>query len=146
MNEVTSRAKDLDVAKRDNLQHELTRAIQADAASVPTTEAALRTGTLHPQAETVAIAALVGARTPEAQRAVGSLVKDPQLDETLRVRVLQSAALMTQPTAEFVTTLSSLVVLTDDAAYRSAVATTLGAAIGYLKETQPTEAATAMER
>ncbi len=144
--DVQARAGQTDVAGRVNLRNELTRAIAADSATVARVEARLRERTLAEPAERVVIAALVGARTAQAQTAVGALIKDTELDEALRVRVLQSASLMTSPTPAFVATLGDLVGLSQDPAYRGAAATTLGASIAFLAEQHPQEAQIAMNR
>ncbi len=144
--DVQARAEQTDAAGRVNLRNEMTRAIAADPATVVRVEARLRERTLSEPAERVVIAALVGARTAAAQTAVGALIKDPELEEALRVRVLQSASLMTSPKPAFVATLVDLVGLSSDPAYRGAVATTLGASIAFLGEQHPQEAQIAINK
>jgi hypothetical protein len=139
--DVQGRAGATDAGGRVNLRNELTRAIAASPEAVRLTDALLRARTLEESAETVVVAALVGARTPEAQTAVGGLVKDPAVPEALRLRTLQSASLMSSPTPAFVATLASLAALAADPAYRGAVATTLGQSIAFLEEQHPVEAA-----
>ncbi|MFZ4579910.1 MAG: HEAT repeat domain-containing protein [Myxococcota bacterium] len=139
--DVEGRAGATDAGGRVNLRNELTRAIAASPEAVSRTDALLRARTLEESAETLVVAALVGARTPEAQTAVGGLVKDPAVPEPLRLRMLQSASLMSSPTPAFVATFASLATLAADPAYRGAVATTLGQSIAFLEEQHPVEAA-----
>ena len=138
--DVQTKAATSDAGGRVNLRNELTRAIGSTPAAVAQTEQLLRARTLDVKAEAVVIAALVGARTREAQTAVAGLIKDPGLPDDLRMPVLQSAAMMSGPTPAFVATLASLTKLSEDPAYRGAVATTLGQSITFLAETHPTEA------
>ena len=146
MADVQASAAKTDAGGRVNLRNELTRAIAADPATVASVETQLRAGGLEEPVERLVIAALVGARTPAAQTAVGALVKDPALDESLRVRVLQSASLMSSPSPAFVATLGDLVARSADPGYRGAVAPTLGASIAFLGEQHPQEAEIALNR
>ncbi len=140
MREVTARASSTDTAGRMQLRGDLTRAIAASPEASRAVAQSLRQGTLQGPARTVAIAALVGARTPEAQREVADLVKDTALPEELRINVLQSASLMTSPTLEFAAALAQLAYTGADLGYSGAVATTLGATLGFLRETHPEQA------
>ena len=145
MEAVRSGAAQTDSGGRTNLRNELTRAIAASDAAVASTAAALRAGTLDKEAEKVTIAALVGARTDAAQAAVAELVSDAGLAEALRLRVLQSASLMTSPTPAFVAALEKLATATTDRAYAAAAATTLGASAAFLAEQHPEPAKHAIE-
>lgn len=140
MSDVRETAATTDTGGRTNLRNELTRAIAASDTAVQATKATLRARTLDKDAETVTIAALVGARTAAAQAAVAELVGDRALEETLRVRVLQSASLMTSPTPAFVAALVQLATNPKDPAYAAAAATTLGASAALLGEKHPEEA------
>jgi len=137
MADVRARAASLDAGGRTNLRNELTRAIAVSPEAVTAADAALREGTLDRPAETVTIAALVGARTPEAQAAASGLVKDLSLGEPLRVRVLQSLAYMSSPDPVVIGTLLDLMSATPSPSYAAAAATTLGASAAYLAEKDP---------
>ena len=140
LRDVRSFARDKDVGGQVALRNELTYAIREQPRALGAVVEALRARDLGKKAETVAIAALVGARTGPAQAATAKLLGDDELDSALRVRVLQSAALMSSPNPAFVHALMELATSHKDRSYAAAVATTAGAAARYLKEQHPEQA------
>lgn len=141
LREVVARASAIGVGGRTNLRNELTYALRDDDAAVGPLEQTLREGTLDAKAESVAIAALTGAGTERAQRAVADLLDDTTLTERTTLAVLQAAAFVQRPGAAFLDRLEASSADLSRPAHASGVATALGAALGQLKASDPQAAA-----
>lgn len=140
LREVVARASAIGASGRTNLRNELTYALRDDDEAVTTVYETLREGTLDPKAESVAVAALTGAGTERAQRAMADLIDDPTLPQRTALAVLQAAAFLQHPNAAFLDRLEAASADRRRPEYAGGVATALGAALGHQKEDDPVAA------
>lgn len=143
VDEAKARAGQLDAAGHVKLRDEWTHLLARDAEALARTETALRQGTLAGEAQRMAVEAIVGARTPQAQDKVGGMIGDGALAEPLRLDLLAAVALMTRPTPALINTLERVAYAPQPGGIGGAAATTLGASAALLAEQDP-EAARAV--
>lgn len=143
--EVTDGASRTDAAGRQAYLADLTRSVAAEKDGPRVIARVLREASLDERAETLAIAALVGAATNEAQATVGALVEDTGLDRMLRARLLQATTFLDTPNAGLISTLTAQASSVVDPAFAAAAGTTLGAIAPNIADARPEESRTIID-
>lgn len=123
------------------LRDELARAIRDQPGMVAAADQLLRSAALSGDAEVMAVAALVSARSPQAQLAAAELVGDDALRPTLRALVLQAVTQLDQPSSAMVAAVQNLAVTGPNTALGRLAANTLGAQVAWLIDAGDTDAA-----
>ncbi len=93
------------VADEIALRDELSRGLRRHPEAVAQTLDALRLHTLHGDGERLAVAGLVGARTPEALQAASLLIADRRVLPAVRGQVMQAATLLEVPSPKLIVAL-----------------------------------------
>lgn len=144
--DASARSGKMDPGTHAKLRAEWTHLIARQPEALARTEQQLRTGALPEDARRLAVEAMVGARTPQAQDRVTAMVSDDAVPEALRADLLTAAALMSGPTLAFVVGLEKLAFDPVRGQIGALAATTLGASAGFLAETHPAESAKVVQR
>jgi hypothetical protein len=144
--DVVAKSGKLDPGGHTNLRNELTRAVAQQPQAVGKIDGLLRSGTLQGEAERLAVEAIVGARTAEAQARVAGMFSDEALPLALRSDLLTAAAFMSSPNSAFVTSLEQMAYNPKASGLSAQAATTLGSAVAFLAEKEPAAAAIVMGR
>jgi HEAT repeat protein len=143
LDEVRARATRADPAARVQLRNHLAAAISAEPGASARIASLIRVGALADSAQTVAIAALATAQTPEAQSALGELCFDDALANVARHQALAAVTLMSRPSAQLVATLTRFA--TSDDSLAPAAAAAAAAAASKLVGVAPTDAKAATD-
>lgn len=124
--EVEKAAGETDTAGRFTLTEDLTAAVAAERSAPAALALKLRRGELQGKAETVAISALVGAATDEAQAEVGALLTDEDADAALRGRLMQAATFLDTANAALLGQLLTIATAPDAPGWGSSAAMAAG--------------------
>ena len=122
------------------LRDEMARSLRQDAAGVAVVVQQLTHHRLQDDAQTIAVAGLVSARSEPALAATAQLIGSPQTDPELRGVLLQAAAMLDTAPPALVSSVASLAVDVAQSRLGALAATTLGALIATQGHTGQSDA------